>query len=190
VIRINLLPVSARRRRRGPARERLALAAMIVGWAALVSAGAAWNAAADAEAAALRDLARARDDERAAVERAHDPAGQQRRQAELAERTQALEQLAAARGTPAAALAAVAGVVAGGGSPLQPRPEAAAWLTQVRALGGGRWALAGSARDVAALTELVRGLRASGRVAGVGAPEYARGAAGRLEFRLELTARD
>jgi Tfp pilus assembly protein PilN len=179
VIRINLLPVSARRRRRGPARERLALAAMIVGWAALVSAGAAWNAAADAEAAALRDLARARDDERAAVERAHDPAGQQRRQAELAERTQALEQLAA-----------VAGVVAGGGSPLQPRPEAAAWLTQVRALGGGRWALAGSARDVAALTELVRGLRASGRVAGVGAPEYARGAAGRLEFRLELTARD
>jgi hypothetical protein len=55
VIRINLLPPSARRRRRRqPVREGVILGAMSLGWAVLISVGYLWIAATEAEVAERR----------------------------------------------------------------------------------------------------------------------------------------
>ena len=60
-------------------------------------------------------------------------------------------------------------------------------LTELRALGGGRWLLAASAADLPTLTGFVQRLAASERVAAMGPTEYVRGDDGRLELRVELT---
>ena len=72
MIRINLLPQSARRRRRrGPGRE-LAIAVLVLVSAALITAGALWIAGTEAESEALRreteELTRATKAVRAALD--------------------------------------------------------------------------------------------------------------------------
>lgn len=199
MIRINLLPPPARRRRlRQSGRERAVLALMCLGWAALITAGALWINATEAETAARRAQA---DDLAQATARALAALGEpalSEQQARLRDERGALERLRSDRGTPAPLLTELAAIVAAADpaadpadSPFAGREFAAPlWLTELRAQADARWTLTGSARDVAALMGLLRRLQASPRFAAVGRPEYARDPGGRLEFRLELSARD
>ena len=75
-------------------------------------------------------------------------------------------------------------------SPFAGRADATLWLTDLQQLERNHWSLAGSASDLAALTDLMTRLAASPRVAAVGRPEYARDATGRLAFRVDLSDRD
>ncbi len=197
MIRINLLPPAARRRRRRqPGRERSALALMSLGWGALVFAGYLWIAATEADIAALRGQTAAVASEREAVRRSFDPQALVAREQALQAEREALVQLQAGRRTPAALLAELAALVAAtgsgaGGSPfVGAEPGASLWLTELREQDRGRWSLTASAADLAALTDFVRRLGASERFAAVGPTEYVRGADGRLELRVELTARE
>lgn len=199
MIRINLLPPSARRRRRRqPGRERSTLFLMSFGWAALITAGALWISATAADVADLRAQADAISRQTARAIADLGEAALSERQALLRDQHAALERLRGDRRSPAATLAELAALVAAEdpaaaatASPFAGRERAATlWLTALRGHGDGRWTLAGSARDVAALTGLQARLQASPRLAAVGRPEYARDPTGRLEFQLELRARD
>ena len=75
-------------------------------------------------------------------------------------------------------------------SPFAGGPDAPLWLTELQHREANRWSLAGSARDISALTVLLTRLAESPRVAAVERPEYARDDAGRLAFRVDLSARD
>lgn len=199
MIRINLLPASARRRRRRqPGREHSVLVVMSLGWAALLTAGYLWIAATDAEIADLRARsdALAQQTRRAVADL--DEAGLSRQQLQYRAAREALERLRADRHNPAPLLAELDALVlpdtpddpAAVDAPFAAHPGAALWLTDLEELERGRWALSGSARDLAALTALLQRLTASPRVAAVGRPEYARDEAGRLAFRVDLSARD
>ena len=195
MIRINLLPPTARRpRRRQPGREHSALALMSLGWAGLLTAGYLWIAVTDAEIAELRERtdALAQQTRRALADL--DQAALSERQSQHRAARDALARLRADRHGPAPLLAELTALVAedpaAADSPFAGRADATLWLTDLQQLERNHWSLAGSASDLAALTDLMTRLAASPRVAAVGRPEYARDAAGRLAFRVDLSARD
>ena len=196
MIRINLLPPAARRRRRRQAgREGSVLALMSLGWAALITAGYLWIAATDAE---IADLRQRTDALTAKIRQAHAALGQ----AELSERQSqhraardALEQLRADRRNPEPLLKELHALVvaedpAAADSPFAGRADARLYLTDLQELERDRWSMAGSARDLSAVTSLMMRLARSPLVANVGRPEYARDDAGRLAFRVDLSVRD
>lgn len=190
MIRINLLPTAARRRRRQPAREGVILGAMSLGWAVLISLGYLWIAATEAEVAERReqvaDLATAT----SMVETGESALAS--RQAVHRARQDALSRLQTGRRSPAPLLADLAAAVTGdpAASPFAVDPARPVRLTALQSEPGGRWRLSGTARDVAALTDLVRRLAAHPRVAAVAPAEYARDPAGELSFAVAVTARD
>lgn len=196
MIRINLLPPAARRRRRRqPGREGSVLALMSLGWAALITAGYLWIAATDAE---IADLQARTDALTAQASKALAELGQ----AELFERQSrhraahdALGRLRADRRNPGPLLAELHALVvaedaAAAESPFAARADARLYLTDLEELERGRWTIAGSARDLSALTGLLMRLARHPRVAAVGRPEYARDDAGRLAFRVDLSVRE
>lgn len=196
MIRINLLPPAARRRRRRqPGREGSVLALMSLGWAALITAGYLWIAATDAEIADLRERT---DSLTAQTRRALadlDQAALSERQSQHRAAREALGHLRADRRNPAPLLKELHALVvaedpAAADSPFAGRADARLYLTELQELERDRWSLAGSARDLSALTGLLTRLGASPRVAAVGRPEYARDDAGRLAFRVDLRVRD
>lgn len=194
MIRVNLLPPSARRRRRRqPGRERWVLALMSVAWAALLGAGYLWIAATEAETVELRAQKADLDRQRQEVLRSFDEQALVAREKALQAEGRALAQLQAGRRTPAPLLAELAEIVGAAGpdapigSPFIRRGPL--WLTELRDLGTDRWALLASAADLPTLTGLLRRLQASERFAAVGPAEYARDDAGRLALRVELTLR-
>jgi hypothetical protein len=196
MIRINLLPPAARRRRRRPpGREHSALALMSLGWAALITAGYLWIAATDAEIAELRARTDALAQQTRRARETLDQAVLSERQSQLHAARDALGRLRADQHSPAPLLAELATLVAAedpaaAGSPFAARADARLWLTNLQQLSRDRWALAGSAQDLPALTDFLTRLAASPRVAAVDRPAYARDDAGRLAFRVELSARD
>jgi hypothetical protein len=193
VIRINLLPPAARRRRRRrPGRELPTLALMSLGWALLLTAGALWIAATEAEIDELRAEQAALVGEVASVRASFDGAALFAREQALKTERAAVEQLRAGRRTPAPLLAAISRVVAGDEpeGPFAGRTrDAPVWLEELRELENGQWALTASAADLPALTGLLRRLRACEHVAALGPAEYVRDA-GRLALRVTLTARE
>lgn len=196
MIRINLLPPAARRRRRRQGgREGSVLALMSLGWAVLITAGYLWIAATAAEVADLRERT---DALTAQTRRARDSLDQtalSERQTRLRAARDALDRLRADRRNPAPLLAELHALVvaedpAAADSPFAGRADARLFLTDLQELEHGRWSLAGSARDLSALTGLMTRLAASPRVAHVERPEYARDETGRLAFRVDLNTRD
>ena len=186
MIRINLLPTAARRRRR-PGREHAVLAVMSLGWVALLTAGYLWIAATEAEVVALRgqaaavvsdrDAVRERFDERALVDREH----------ALQNERAALAELATARQTPAVLFAALVEVAAASGSSSPFGGAGPVALQELRELADGQWQLVASAVDLPTLTDMLRRMRASHHFALVGRAEYARADDGRLTLRVTLT---
>ena len=196
MIRINLLPPAARRRRRRqPGREHSALALMSLGWAALLTAGYLWIAATAAEVTEMREHTATLTAKRSNALAVLDQAALFERQNQHRAARGSLERLRAARRSPAPLLdelhALVVAVERGAAdSPFAGGPDAALWLTELQQQEPGRWSLAGSAREISVLTDLLARLASSPGVAEVGRPEYARDDAGRLGFRVELSARD
>ena len=191
MIRINLLPPSARRRRRRqPVREGVILGAMSLGWAVLISVGYLWIAATEAEVAERREQVTALETEQAAIETGESALA--RRQELHRARQATLHRLQTARRSPAPLLAELAVAVTGDrtASPFAHNPDGALVLHALHAEDAGLWRVVGMARDIAALTTLVRRLRASARVARVAPAEYARAADGRLEFNLAIQVRE
>jgi Tfp pilus assembly protein PilN len=196
MIRINLLPSAARRRRRRQAgREGSVLALMSLGWAALITAGYLWIAATDAEIADLRQrtdtlIVKIRQ-ARAAL--GHAELSERQSQQHLAR--EALEQLRADRRNPGPLLKELHALVvaedpAAADSPFAGRVDARLYLTDLQELERDRWSMAGSARDVSALTSLMMRLADSPLLTNIGRPEYARDAGGRLAFRVDLSVRN
>lgn len=182
MIRINLLPVAARRRRRSRSgRERGVLVAMSLGWAALLTAGYLWIAATETEIAELRGQTTAVVRDRDAVRKTFDERVLVDREQALRAGREALAQLATARRTPVTVVTELAHIFA-----LDPGVA----LRELRDLGDGQWSLLASAADLSAMTDLLRRLEASPRFAAVGHAEYARDDAGRLALRVTLTARE
>ena len=102
MIRINLLPPSARRRRRRQGgRDRLALPLMSLAWAALLSAGYLWIAAKEAGIVELRAQKAELDQQRQDILRSFDETALVVREQALQAERQALAQLQAGRRTPA-----------------------------------------------------------------------------------------
>ncbi len=190
MIRINLLPAAARRRRRSrPGRERGALALMSLGWAGLLTAGYLWIAATETEITELRGQTTAVVRDRNAVRKTFDERALVDREQALQREREALARLSSARRTPAPMLAELAQIFAAGvGGPFVAGGPLA--LRELRDLGEGRWMLVASAIDLSALTGLLRRLEASPRFAEVGDAEYARGDDGRLALRVTLTAQE
>lgn len=190
MIRINLLPVTARRRRRSrPGRERGVLALMCLGWAALLITGWLWIAATEAEIAELRGQTTAVVRDRDAVRRSFDERALVDREQALQREREALAQLSTARRTPAPVLAELAQIF-GAGADGPPLAGGALALRELRELEDGRWLLVASAADLPALTELLRRISTSGHFAAVGQAEYARDDDGRLALSVTLTARE
>ncbi|MBA3547581.1 MAG: hypothetical protein H0T76_13940 [Nannocystis sp.] len=188
-------PAARRRRRRQPGRERSALALMSLGWAALLTAGFLWIAATGAEVTEMRERTATLTANRSSALAALDQAALSERQSQLRAARESLERLRAARRSPAPLLgelyALVVAVEPGAAdSPFAGGPDAALWLTELQQLEPRSWSVAGSARDLSVLTDLLARLAESPGVAAVGRPEYARDDAGRLGFRVELNARD
>jgi Tfp pilus assembly protein PilN len=191
MIRINLLPPSAsRRRRRQPVRQNVILGAMGLGWTVLLTLGYAWIAATEAEVARQRDEIAGLVAAQAAVETGESALA--RRQAVHKGHQDALHRLQTARRSPAALLLALAEVVTGDrdASPFAVDAGRAIALRGLQAEEGELWRVTGTARDIASLADLVRRLRQSPRVAAVAPAEYARAEDGLLEFTLAVTARD
>jgi hypothetical protein len=196
MIRINLLPPAARRRRRRQAgREGSVLALMSLGWAALITAGYLWIAATDAE---IADLRQRTDALTAQAEQALASLGQTELtegQSQHKAAREALDRLRGDRRNPEALLKefhalVVAEEPAAADSPFAAGADARLYLTDLHELERDRWSMAGSARDLSALTGLMTRLAKSPLVAAVDRPEYARDDAGRLAFRVELSVRD
>jgi hypothetical protein len=196
MIRINLLPPAARRRRRRqPGREGSVLALMSLGWAALITAGYLWIAATEADIAELRTRTNELTERHRRAVAALDQAALFERQSQQRAARDALGRLRADRRNPGTLLAELHKLVmaedpAAADSPFAGRADARLYLSDLQELERDRWSMAGSARDLSALTGLLMRLAASPRVAGVGRPEYARDEAGRLAFRVDLTTRD
>lgn len=197
MIRINLLPQSARRRRRrGPGRE-LAIAVLVLVSAALITAGALWIAGTEAESEALRreteELSRATKAVRAAL----DPATLVPRERALQAERAAQEQLRVGRRTPGPLLAALAPIVAAGDPSAVPGESPFAgrarngplWLDELREQAPGQWSLTASAADLPTLTDLLRRLRASEHFAAVAPAEYRR-QDDRLTLHVTLVVRE
>jgi len=190
VIRINLLPPSARRRRRRqPVREGVILGAMSLGWAVLISVGYLWIAATEAEVAERRDQVLALEAEVAAIETGGSALA--RRQERHRARQEALHRLQTARRSPAPLLFELAEAITGDptASPFA-ATQGPLLLRELHAGDGDLWRVTGTARDIAALTTLVRRLQVSPLVASVAPAEYARNAVGHLEFNLAVTVRE
>ena len=196
MIRINLVPPAARRRRRRqPGREGSVLALMSLGWAALITAGYLWIAATAAEIADLRERTDALSARTRRARADLDQAALSERQSQHRAARDALDHLRADRRSPAPLLAELHSLVvaedpAAADSPFAGREDARLFLTDLQALERDHWSIAGSARDLSALTGLMTRLAASPQLAKVGRPEYARDESGRLSFRVDLHTRD
>lgn len=191
MIRINLLPTAARRRRRRqPVREGVILGAMSLGWAVLLSIGYLWIDATAGEVAERREQVAALRVERDRVETGESALAL--RQEQHRARQEALTRLRGGRRSPGPWLDEVAGAVGGdaGTSPFAVDAARAIHLTALQAEADGRWRMSGTARDVAALTDLLRRLQVHPRVAAVAPAEYARAPAGELSFEVLVTARE
>ncbi len=197
MIRINLLPQSARRRRRrGPGRE-LPIAVLVLVSVALLTAGALWIRATEQESEALRQeterAARALEAARSSL----DPASLVPRERALLVERAAQEQLRAGRRTPGRLLAALATIVAAGDPSALPGESPFAgrdrngplWLDELREQAPGQWALTASAADLPTLMDLLRRLRASEHFAAVAPAEYVRQDS-RLSLRVSLVVRE
>lgn len=196
MIRINLLPPAARRRRRRQTgREGSALALMSLGWAALITAGYLWIAATAAEIADLRERTEVLTAQTRRARADLDQAALFERQLQHRAARDALDRLRADRRGPAPLLAELHALVvaedpAAADSPFAGRDDARLFLTDLQELERDHWSLAGTARDLSALTGLMTRLAASPQLAKVGRPEYARDETGRLGFRVDLHTRD
>ena len=171
------------------------LALMSLGWAALITAGYLWIAATAAEIADLRERTDALTAQTGRARAALNLAALSERQSQLKAARDALYRLRADRRNPGPLLAELHSLVAAedpgaADSPFADRADASLLLTDLQELERDRWTIAGSARDLSALTGLMTRLAASPRVAVVERPEYARDEAGRLAFRVALSTRD
>ncbi|MBL9106578.1 MAG: hypothetical protein JNL82_37000 [Myxococcales bacterium] len=163
---------------------------MSLGWAVLISVGYLWIDATEDEVAERRARALDLQAERDRLETGESALAL--RQEQLRARQEALSRLQGGRRSPTPWLAAVAGAVAGdpGASPFAGEAEPAVRLRELQAADDRRWRVVGTARDVAALTALLRRLKDHPGVAAVAPAEYARGPAGELSFHLVVTARE
>lgn len=198
MIRINLLPRTARRRRLRLRREVVSLAAMLLGWALVTGLGYAWIAGHSARAADLRAATEAVKAETRQLEKKRDNPALAERQRVLKIRQDGLRQLRAQRLAPAVALTELAALFTAADPTSEAEPglqdpgapsgdgEPALRVLELRAPTPGHWRVDASARDVDALAELVRRLRASGAFHLSYGPEYARAEDGRLRFRVDL----
>lgn len=182
MIRINLLPRELRRRRLTLPRNFVVAASMLLGWALLMSAGYVWIAGHGAQAGRLRAQA---DEARAEAKRLkgqRDNPQLANRQLLLRNRREALARLRDERRGPLPALTELAGLLGGfvgeGEAPLR--------LVELRAASASTWRVVGTARDAAALGELMRRLEVSDRFDLAYGPEYARTFEDRLLFRVDL----
>lgn len=197
MIRINLLPQSARRRRRrGPGRE-LPIAALVLVSAASITAGALWIRGTEAESEALRRETEALTRAIKAVRATVDPATLVTRERALQAERAAQEQLKAGRRTPGPLLAALAAIVAAGDpsavageSPFAGRTWGGPlWLDELHEQAPGQWSLTASAVDLPTLTDLLRRLRVSEHFAAVAPAEYVR-QDDRLMLHVTLVVRE
>ncbi len=197
MIRINLLPQSARRRRRrGPGRE-LPIAALVLVSVALLTAGALWIRATERESEALRQetehVTRAIQAARSVL----DPATLVPRERALQVERAAQEQLKAGRRAPARVWAVWAPRGAAGDPSALPGESPFAgrarngplWLDELGEQAPGRWSLTASAADVPTLMALLRRLRASEHFAAVAPAEYVRQDS-RFTLRVSLVVRE
>ena len=188
MIRVNLLPRNLRRRRLTLPRRFVVVASMVLGWALVMSVGFIWIAGHTARADQLRADAAEVDAEARRLLRQRDNPVLAARQEKLRDRRSALRQLQAARQSPLAGLTELAGLFGeGAGEPTRAGEAAPLGLVELRATGPAAWRVVGSARDAAALGELVRRLQASDRFDLSYGPEYVRTADDRLRFRVDLT---
>lgn len=191
MIRVNLLPRELRRRRLVLPRELVVLASMVLGWALLVSVGFFWISDHQANVGRLLDEAAALDAEAARQLGKLENSKLADLQATLQARRDALSHLRAARRTPLASVSElvalfdaappVDGAPASGDAPLR--------LLELRVTSPTAWNVVGSARDAAALADLVRRLKTSDRFDLSYGPEYARTEGDRLRFRVDLAVR-
>lgn len=197
MIRINLLPQSARRRRRRRPGRELAIAVLVLVSAGLLAGGALWIAGTEADSAALRRETEVLTREIKAVRAGFDEAALVRREQALQVERAAQEQLRAGRRTPARLLAALGPIVAAGDPSASPGESPFAgrarngplWLDELREPAAGQWALTASAVDLPTLTGLLQRLRASEHFAAVAPAEYVR-QDGRLTLRVTLVVRE
>lgn len=188
MIRVNLLPRELRRRRLVLPRELVVVASMVLGWALVMSLGYIWIVSHTVRADQLRADAVEHDAETRRLLRQRDNPVLAARQETLRSRRHALEQLRGARQSPLAGLSELAalfdagpradGEPAGAAAPLR--------LLELRAATPTAWQVVGSARDAAALADLVRRLQTSDRFDLSYGPEYARADGDRLRFRVDL----
>ena len=197
MIRINLLPQTARRRRRQRPGRELPIVVLVMMSAALITAGALWIRGTEADSEALRretaELRRAI----TAVRAEFDPETLVPRERALQAERAAQEQLKAGRRTPARVLAVLAEIVAAGDPAALPDESPFAgrarngplWLAALREPAAGQWSLTASVADLPTLTGLWRRLRASEHFAAVAPAEYVR-QDGRLTLRVTLVVRE
>lgn len=197
MIRINLLPRAQRRRRLRLRREVVSLAVMLLGWLFVIGFGYAWIAGHTARAADDRAATAAATSETRQLEKKRDNPALAERQRVLKIRQEGLKQLRAQRQAPAVALTGLAALLrpgdasgedtSAGGDPGAAAASEALRVLELRATTPANWRVDGDARDVPALADLVRRLRAEGTFHLAYGPEYARTEDGRLRFRVDLT---
>lgn len=192
MIRVNLLPREQRRRRLALPRELVVVASMVLGWALAMSLGFFWIAARSARADQLLAEAGFLDSEAGRKLRTLDNPVLAARQETLRRRRDALSRLGDARRTPLAGLSELAALFEavrageGAGAGEGAREDAPLRLLELRAPTETAWQVVGSARDAAALADLVRRLQTSDRFDLSYGPEYARVEGDRLRFRIDL----
>ncbi|MBK9752897.1 MAG: hypothetical protein IPO88_05200 [Nannocystis sp.] len=196
MIRINLLPQTARRRRRPRAGRELPVLALVLVSIALITAGALWSAATEAESDELRQQTASLKEETRAVRDSFDPGALVPRERALQAERAAQDQLKVGRRTPTALLVVLAEIVAAGDPAALPGESPFAgrarkgplWLSELRELDARQWSLTASAADLPTLTGLLRRLRSSEHFAAVAPAEYVR-EDDRLTLRVTLSVR-
>lgn len=182
MIRINLLPRPMRRRRLALPRELVVAMSMLLGWVLVVSAGYIWISGLKAQAARLRAQAAEADAETKRLRSQRDNPQLSLRQQKMFNRRDALARLRDERRGPLTALGELAPLLAG----LSAGEAAPVRLVELRAPSPTTWRVVGTARDAAALGELVQRLGASERFDLAYGPEYARAGDDRLLFHVDL----
>ncbi|HEY8375235.1 MAG TPA: hypothetical protein VIK91_02050 [Nannocystis sp.] len=193
MIRINLLPRAQRRRRLRLRREVVSLSVMLLGWLSVIVFGYGWIAGHTARAAEYRAATAAEVSETRQLEKKRDNPALAERQRVLKIRQEGLSQLRAERQTLAEPLTRLAALLRpgdeatpAGGDPGSASASEALRVLELRATAAASWRVDGVARDVAALADLVRRVRADGAFHLAYGPEYARTEDGRLRFRVDL----
>lgn len=186
MIRVNLLPRELRRRRLVLPRELVVVASMVLGWALVMSLGYIWIASHGTRADQLRADAVTADAEAKRLLKQRDNPILAARQEALRGRRHAVEQLRGARQSPLDGLSELAALFDAGPSSAGELAPADVRLLELRVATPTAWQVIGSARDAAALADLVRRLQTSDRFDLSYGPEYARTDGDRLRFRVDL----